>query len=150
MSVHFCMPFFISQISRSVIMAKITLAQLKEKLAELQKRFAELTAIQSPTADEKKELESIAGEIEVTEKKITELEPAPAKSKSEKAYEVDEQLSKSSDAKELDSLSGAFTKAAKKFPGEAVTILSFKKTVESVIVVLNAEKKGMRKVVIQS
>lgn len=133
-------------------MAKITLAQLKEKLAEMQKRFAELMAIPEDVrkAEEKKELESVTGEIEVTEKKIKELEPALAKSKSEKAYEVDDQLSKSSDAKELESLSGVFTKAAKKFPGEAVTILSFKKTVESVIVVLNAEKKGMRKVVIQS
>ena len=65
-------------------------------------------------------------------------------------FVIDEKLSKSADAKEIESLEKVFAAAAKKFPTEAVTIMSYKKTAEGVTVVLNAEKKGMRKVVIQS
>lgn len=133
-------------------MGKMTLKLAQEALATLQQEFEHLMNVSDPTDEQKARLESITPDIEKAEALVKEFE-VEAEKKAETLgkgkYLVHKDLAERSDLKKFDA---AFTKAAKKFPKEEVTILNVKVDAETkaITVVLNAEKAGMRKVIIST
>ena len=117
------------------------LTALKADLAAKEKEY-EIKS--QDTSVDPKVVKDLQREIELLREDIAYAEEQAA-AKTAK-YEVDKDLAKKT--KELKEHDSYFKQAAAKFPGEVVTIQSFKKDVEAgqFVVVLNAEKKGLRKV----
>ncbi len=124
---------------------KLTLEEANAALAEKQ---SELEKMEKDTLAEPEKIAALKNEIAELQIEVEDLQAeSEAKSAKTAKYEVDKDLAKK-EGKAIAKYDEYFKAAVVKFPGEACRIVSFAENKEAgkFIVVLHAEKKGLRKV----